>query len=99
MSEQKINQKVDLSDAITILPRVEKKDGKVIARFIEGRLKKTEYGRYEIDETHGLFDGSQVELCLCGTWVKTNIKLSGEKYSAEGLKGLQLAGIMARIRL
>ena len=96
MKKNEIKQTVDLTDAITYLPQRTKKNGQEI-RFVAGVLKKVRYGRYGIDDTYRLCDGSEVELCLCGIWVKTTIKLSGQKYFAEGLKGLQLTGITARI--
>lgn len=100
MEDKKINLKVNLEAGTTLLPSVIKtEEGKEVC-YIEGELHKNKFGRYEIDETYGLFDGSAVELKICGTWVKTKIGLVGNKnYYAVGLQGLPLKGITARIQV
>ncbi len=98
--EIKTNHKIDLSEGITILPKSVKRDNKTEEKYVEGILYKNKVGRYEINKEYGLYDGSEVELQLCGTWVKTKILLlEGVKYYAEGLNGMSLTNVLARIKL
>lgn len=62
----------------------------------EGKLYKNDCGKYEIDDWEWFSCGSVIELCLCGTWVRTRIEHDGNDYYAVGLKGLKLDGLLAR---
>lgn len=93
-----INYNVDLEKGTTYLSKAY--NGNNETRYLEGKLFVSDNGRYKIDEMHGLYSGCELELNLCGTWVKTCIEVTtANKYTAVGLKGLSLAGLTARIRI
>lgn len=95
----KINQKVDISDGITELPRLFEGKSAPMENYAEGILYVDSNGRYAIDDYHVLCCGSCVELYVCGKWLKTSIEAdSNGRYYAVGLKGLPLAGVLARVR-
>lgn len=95
----KINQKVDISDGITVLPRLFEGTSAPSEKHVEGILYVNSDGRYAIDEYHVLRCGSSVQLYVCGKWLKTSIEAdSNGRYYAVGLKGLPLAGVTARVR-
>jgi len=66
----KINQKVDISDGITELPRVIERNSAPSGKYVEGILYVNSDGRYAIDDYHALHCGSSVELNVCGKWLE-----------------------------
>ncbi len=63
----------------------------------EGKLYLNANKRLALDEEDGWHCGQQIDLLLCGVWVRTRIEMNmrGEWY-AVGLPGLKLEGLTAR---
>lgn len=65
---------------------------------LEGKLYLNENGEFELVKClHGCPSGSDIEVYVCGTWLKTKIEPVGKTFYAAGLKGFSLVGVLARI--
>ena len=65
---------------------------------IEGKLYLNENGELELAQRlSGCTAGSEIEVNVCGTWLKSKIESVGKTFYAAGLKGFPLVGVLARI--
>ena len=65
---------------------------------IEGKLYLNENGELELAQRlSGCAAGSEIEVNVCGTWLKTKLEAVGKNLHAAGLKGFPLVGVLARI--
>ncbi len=65
---------------------------------LEGKLYQNENGELELAQRlSGCTAGSEIEVNVCGTWLKTKIESVGKTFYAAGLKGFPLVGVLARI--
>lgn len=65
---------------------------------LEGKLYLNENGELElVQRLSGCAVGSEIEVNVCGTWLKTKLESVGKTLYATGLKGFPLVGVLARI--
>ncbi len=88
--------KETLNDLIKLMPWLMRKwEG---SDNLEGKLYLNEKGELELAQRlSGCAAGSEIEVNVCGTWLKTKIEAVGKTLHAAGLKGLPLVGVLARI--
>ena len=67
-------------------------------QYIEGELRINADGRFVV-KNYELHCGACVQLKLCGKWVRTSIEAYNGEYYAVGLRGLNLEGLTARIKV
>lgn len=63
----------------------------------EGRLYVNYEGRYALDDLTYFTCGSSIEIFFNGSWLNTTIEHDSKQYYAVGLKGISLAGLLARV--
>ena len=88
--------KETLNDLVKLMPWLMRKwTG---SDCIEGKLYLNENGELELAQRlSGCAAGSEIEVNVCGTWLKTKLEAVGKTLHAAGLKGLPLVGVLARI--
>lgn len=85
-----------ISDLVQLMPWLMRKwTGSDV---LEGKLYLNENGELElVKHLSGCASGSEIEINVCGTWLKTKVESVGKTFFATGLKGFPLVGVLARI--
>ena len=88
--------KETISDLVSLMPWLNRKwEGLDVP---EGKLYMNENGELELAQRlTGCASGSDIEVNVCGTWLKTKIETVGKTFYAAGLKGFPLVGVLARV--
>ena len=88
--------KETVSDLVQLMPYLTRKwTGSDV---LEGKLYQNENGELELmKRLSGCTAGTEIEVNVCGAWLKTKIEAVGKTFYAEGLKGFPLVGVLARI--
>lgn len=67
---------------------------------LEGKLYLNENNELELAKRiSGCPAGSDIEINVCSTWIKTKVESVGKTFYAAGLKGFPLVGVLARMSI